>query len=204
MCGFVAPPAKFQDPDVDTAKQLDLRGQDDGNVGSGTVQGLEDATHDLDGDGLDDNTGEPIDDQDALQAGADDAQPLLACPSCGYEVEAGEPTSTNTADPQAGDVGAGPAEGDLCPNCAKAPLMSGTELSEVDPGMDPNADPEADPNADPDAEGDARPFGEDDGQEPDDDSDPDGHSDFADGSDDSDDDQDDAGPVQQKKRPVKR
>lgn len=176
VCGFVAPPSKFDDPDVDMHKQLDLR-QDDA-PGGGDVNDLNADINDADGDGLDDNTGEPITDED--EAGADDVQPVLTCPACGTEFEAGHPVSTNTADPQAGNAGAdGPAEGDLCPACGKALLETGTQLAEQgeappEDGEDvpdpedaqAQADPDVDPDADPRDDSGGKPF-------PPDDSDPD-------------------------------
>lgn len=143
MCGFVAPPSKFGDPDVDMHKKLDLR-QDQAPDGMDVSQ-LNADVNDADGDGLDDNTGEPVDDE---QAGSMDQQPLLECPNCGYQAEAAHPTSISTADPQVGSDAAaegdpdGPAEGDLCPACGKGLMESGTQLAEE------GADPEADPNAD--------------------------------------------------------
>lgn len=185
VCGFVAPPDKFGDPDVDMHKKLDLRNNDD--LDGGDVADLNADTNDRDGDGFDDNTGEPITDED--QAGADDVQPMLSCPSCGYEVEAGEPVSTNTADPTMGDAGAGPAAGDLCPNCGKAPLESPGELTEegmpapedaeqdpaeLDAELDAEENPEQDPNAIPDNDDEApgeKPFADDGDEEEDDEED---------------------------------
>jgi predicted RNA-binding Zn-ribbon protein involved in translation (DUF1610 family) len=122
VCGFVAPPDKFQDPDVDMHKQLDLRGN--GDLDSGDVPGLNADINDADGDGLDDNTGEPIGDQ----------QPMLTCPNCGYEVVGGEPQTVSTEDDVMGDASEaspdGPAAGDPCPNCGEAPLMSPEEMAE--------------------------------------------------------------------------
>jgi hypothetical protein len=146
VCGFVAPPDKFQDPDVDMHKQLDLRNNSD--LDAGDVAGLNADTNDRDGDGFDDNTGEPIDEEEA--GAMDDTVPLLVCPNCGFEAEAAPPVSVSTAAPEGmapADEGLGAAEGDLCPNCGKAPLMGPDEQAEM--GMAPAG--EQDPNADPDA-----------------------------------------------------
>lgn len=207
VCGFVAPPDKFQDPDVDLHKQLDLRNNSD--LDGGDVADLNADTNDRDGDGLDDHTGEPIHAED--EAGADDAQPMLACPNCGYEVEAAEPQSVDTAegDPElramdgqqedeALDQQAATGEaaaGDLCPNCGKAPLMSPDELAEAtgapsgdDP--DPDAAPEQD---DPEMEDRGSPFPskDDDSDDADDSGDKDGDDDPPDSDDDRDQDSDD-------------
>lgn len=151
VCGFVAPPSKFQDPDVDLHKQLDLR--QDQAPGAQDVNDLNADLNDRDQDGLDDNTGQPIGDENAM--GADDAQPVLACPACGYEVPAGEPQTVDTADAVPGPGGAaptGPAEGDLCPNCGQAPLETPNDLAEMGLGQqDPNADPDAAPPAEDEA-----------------------------------------------------
>lgn len=152
----MAPPDKFQDPDVDMHKRLDLRNNSD--LDGGDVPGLNADTNDRDGDGFDDNTGEPIDEEDSL--GADDMQPMLVCPNCGFQVEAGEPTTVDTADPMGANSDAGgPAEGDLCPNCGAAPLESSTDMAQMgedtaDPDVDADAvpDPDVDPDADPHAE----------------------------------------------------
>lgn len=217
VCGFIAPPAKFQDPDVDAHKQMDLRGNDqlDGN----DVQGLEQSINDADRDGLDDNTGLPVNDQTANEEGTLDQQPQLQCSNCGETFEAGHPVSTNTAAPQGGDAAPdGPADGDLCPACGQGLLESGTELAEQ--GADPQADPNAIPDEDPD------PHADEEGMSTDQDGDgiPDAEDPDADGDeiadkdesgydpdfpDDDEDEEDpdsdeDAGPVRKAKPPFKR
>lgn len=153
----MAPPDKFQDPNVDMAKQVDLRAKDDGSLEGSDVPGLNAQTNDADGDGLDDNTGLPVDGQ---QPGADQA-PLLTCPNCGFEAEATPPVSVNTdvpegmpaEEPQLGedpmnDAAApeGAVEGDLCPACGKAPLEGADELAamgETPPMADGEPDAES-------------------------------------------------------------
>lgn len=170
VCGFVAPPKQFQDPNVDLHKQLDLRQQQQ-NMAPGAMP---------------QSPG-----QAAVPGGMD---PTLTCPNCGFETSATPPESVDTADPQGmpsndpqqpdaeqldaeqGDVEdldaqegepqegdptqdpedpenqlqdepteAPAAEGDLCPNCGKAPLESANVLEETG-GMPPNSDgiPDAD------------------------------------------------------------
>jgi rubrerythrin len=148
VCGFVQPPKQFQDPDLDKARQVDLR-KDNADLDGTDVTDLEAQTNDRDRDGLDDVTGEPIGDEDAAeQAGAFDEQPLLVCPACESEFEASEPQSINTRDPQAGsDSLAGPEEGDVCPACGKAELLSGSEMQEL---MDAEQPTTGAPDAKPD------------------------------------------------------
>jgi hypothetical protein len=219
VCGFIAPPAKFQDPDVDAHKNMDLRDND--QLHGGDVQGLEQSINDADRDGLDDNTGLPVDDQIADEEGALDQQPQLQCSNCGATFDAGHPVSTNTAAPQGGDTASdGPSDGDLCPACGKGLLESGTELAEQggDPEADPNAVPDEDPDPHADEEGmstDEDKDGIPDAEDPDADGDGipdkdeygDAPSDSADQDDDEDDDPDsdeDAGPVRKPKPPFKR
>lgn len=135
VCGFVAPPPQFQDPDLDVAKQMDLRQGDD--LGATDVNALEQQTNDRDGDGLDDKTGEPV---GAEEEGLLDEQPVLSCSNCGAEFPAGEPQTTDTRDPQAGDMGAGPAEGDVCPECGKGELLDGEQMMAEEEGVAPEED----------------------------------------------------------------
>lgn len=153
MCGFISPPDRFKDPDVDAHKQLDPRAngnlQGDDDLNAGDINGLEQSTSDQNRDGLDDATGEPVDANVADEEGAADQQPLLQCSNCGTQFEAGHPMSTDTADPQMGDEGAdGPADGDVCPACGKGVLESGSELAEQ--GMPAEGGDEAVPDEDPD------------------------------------------------------
>lgn len=168
VCGFVQPPKQFQDPDLGVAKQMDLR-KDEGDVAPGSLGEMEDDVNDQDRDGFDDKTGLPVDGE---EEGMLDEQPLLACNACGTEFPAGEPMTVDTRDPQAGDLGEGPAEGDVCPACGKGQLLSGDEeMAAEEEGMmappgeqDPEADPDAAPEdeeRDPDAEGES-PFPSDD------------------------------------------
>lgn len=148
VCNFVQPPKRFQDPDLDKARQVDLR-KNDGDLDGTDVTDLNAQTNDRDGDGLDDVTGEPVGEEE--QEGAFDEQPMLVCPACETQFEAGEPQTINTSDPQAGSDSLGqPEAGDVCPACGKAELMTGQEMQEmVDaenpvPGEDPEQDSEDD------------------------------------------------------------
>ena len=65
-------------------------------------------------------------------------QPDLICDNCGTAFDAGQPQTTNTLDPEAGDRGDGPAEGDVCPECGAGELVPPDVLegdqNEEDPG----------------------------------------------------------------------
>lgn len=195
VCSFVQPPKQFQDPDLDKARQVDLR-KNDGDLDGTDVTDLNAQTNDRDGDGLDDVTGEPVGEEE--QEGAFDEQPSLVCPACETEFEAGEPQTINTRDPQAGSDSLGqPEAGDVCPACGKAELMTGQEMQEmIDaenavPGEEPEQDLEGD-SADL-AFGRPDPSSEDEDEE----QDPDEESD-------EDDEDPDGPPVKQKGSPFKR
>lgn len=198
VCGFVQPPAQFRDPDLDVAKQMDLR-KGDGDLGGGDVPGLDADTNDRDRDGLDDVTGEPVGDAGnaAAQEGAFDEQPLLVCPNCGTEFEAGEPQTINTRDPQAGADSLGqPEAGDVCPACGKAELMTGTELEELQAAEEAGVEPGQDPSVPGDEDSEDLPFGQrpDSGDEPDEEE----------GDENPDEEEDSQKPVKQKGSPFKR
>ena len=107
VCGWEAPPKMFADPDLEMAKQVDLR-----------KDVLDPTGTDPDGTGVGDFADESA---GGLEVGED--QPDLVCTNCGTEFEAGQPQTTNTDDPEAGDRGEGPAEGDPCPNCGVGELV---------------------------------------------------------------------------------
>jgi hypothetical protein len=233
-CGFIAPPSMFQDPDLDKAKQLDLRGdqqeapgqfgvtdpdafpelppvdpevvdqeggvptgeeeeqdpeaaedaeEEDSARVEGEVRSLDDGDtgdeeeptdpEEVDEDG---NIGGPTDPEAAdthvnqggepftpgpnaptpeepLEPGEDQAAeeeeqaaeeqgaeaqvgeggpgyagdevPDLFCPACGFGADSAHPTTTPSDPTAPANAGDGAAEGDVCPNCQKATLMSG-------------------------------------------------------------------------------
>jgi hypothetical protein len=209
VCGFVAPPKEFQDPDLELARKVDLR-KNNLDLDGTDVTDLEDAVNDQDRDGFDDKTGEPMD----AESGVMDEQPMLTCSNCGTEFEAGEPVTTNTQDPQAGDRGNGFAEGDVCPVCGKGELLDPDQLGMVDaedssgaPGAESSAqepapeDDEAGIEDEDDGSEEDSPFG----KRPDTDKDPDDDGDVDDGSEkDTDDDSDELnGPAKKKPNPFK-
>lgn len=102
VCGYVAPPSPFNDPNLDKAKQIDLRQE----------QQAYDQTQ--------------IPDPD--RAMADESGGTLICPACGTQFPQEPPESVDT-DEAAPDVaageseeGMGAAEGDLCPVCGEGVL----------------------------------------------------------------------------------
>jgi hypothetical protein len=191
VCGFVAPPKMFQDPDLDKAKQIDLRQQqqdyDDSIVPDPNDPGM-------------------------------DVQPDLVCDNCGTEFGGAEPTTVDTDDPQAGsdpmassdpmtqqegmEGGGEAAEGDVCPACGKGVLVPAQDAEGAygEQGAPPEGDEDQDGDGVPDDEEQAPPGKDDPGPvDPRDLADPDD-----DGDDDSDPDKDtddDAG--DDKKKPVK-
>ena len=195
VCGFVQPPQQFRDPDLDKARQVDLR-KNDGDLNGTDVSDLEAQTNDRDRDGLDDMTGEPIDAEE--QDGDFDAQPGLICPACETEFEAGEPQTINTRDPQAGsDSLGGPEAGDVCPACGKAELITGQEMEELMGAEEPTAGlADAAPEAPEDEEPEDQPFG----RRPDDSEADDEESD----EESEEDDEDSEKPVKPKGSPFKR
>lgn len=140
VCGFIAPPKEFQDPDTSVARQLDLR-KDDADLDGTDVGQLNDSINDVDRDGVDDQTGELMNEDQG------DVQPGLVCPACGTEFEAGEPLTTNMDNPQAGATGDGPAEGDVCPVCAKGLLEEPQALGMQDPDDEESGAQAAKPSA---------------------------------------------------------
>jgi hypothetical protein len=167
VCGFVAPPKEFQDPDLEMAKRVDLR-KDVSDLNGADVSDLNEDLNDVDKDGLDDETGEPVD-----GTGPGDVQPTLVCNNCGTEFEAGEPITTDTRDPQAGDAGLGPDEGDVCPACGKGILEAPNDL-DVSPQDDQNRSEPEDP--DPSAQQ-TPPFSRDRGEEDEDENEQNGQPD---------------------------
>lgn len=68
-----------------------------------------------------------------------DGTPDLLCPACGFQADASQPTST-PADPNApAAVGDGMLEGDVCPNCGKATLMSVGQIEQMEQMQPPAA-----------------------------------------------------------------
>lgn len=122
VCGYVAPPSPFNDPDLSKAKAIDLR-QD---------QQAYDATQVTDPD----------------RALATEQGGTLICPVCGTEFPQEPPESVDT-DEAAPDVaageseeGMGAAEGDLCPACGEG-VLEAEDTLEDDAAAEGEVDPEA-------------------------------------------------------------
>lgn len=146
VCGYVAPPRPFGDPDVDTAKSKDIR-----------KQVLDSADGTADPNDPDQQLGNQIGDPGELQDQADDAQaqgvsPAITCTNCGTGII---PTPAKSE----GDTPPYPAEGDVCPVCKKGELLSQSDPDE-DADQDGVPDEEEDAEIDPDAGNDPNvPFG---------------------------------------------
>lgn len=136
ICGWEAPPKMFGDPDLEMAKQVDLRKQVVDPTGANP-----------DGTGVGDFA-----DESAGGPEVGEEVPDLVCDNCGTEYEAGQPQTTNTEDPEAGDRGEGPAEGDVCPTCGQGSLVPAQEM-EGDDEENPQGPLDVSPTDDVDAQG---------------------------------------------------
>jgi hypothetical protein len=181
ICGFIAPPAMFRDPDLDMAKQVDLRGGQNPDVGPGQMDpdepggGLIDPSQlgpgqmpgEMPGQmpGMQGTPEEQLQHPDQLNPNGEvgepgtpgDGVPDLFCPACGEGVDAGQPLSQPADDPNAAPAAAGPEEGMPCPNCGQATLLSPGDMEQAGL-MAPEELPEGQeggevPEGDPNAEG---------------------------------------------------
>lgn len=160
ICGFVAPPAMFRDPDLDMAKQVDLRQeqQDDNTIAPGQMNPDEPGGGLIDPSQLGDQpVGSFQDAQNQLQhpdqlvpdgvptqppGTPGDGVPDLFCPACGYSMDAGTPMTTTTDNPEAPSA-EGPEEGMPCPNCGQATMLSISDAEQgglLSPDQLPGAD----------------------------------------------------------------
>jgi hypothetical protein len=147
ICGYVAPPSPFKDPDLGMASRIDLRHQQD----------QFDQSMMTDPDRM----------AEQEQGGT------LICNNCGTEFPQ-EPPETVDTDEAAPDVsaeetelGEGAAEGDICPACEQGTLVAQDVVADEE-AQDGEIDPDEE---DPDAQGEGNPFG---GADPDEDEDQDG------------------------------
>lgn len=146
ICGYVAPPSPFKDPDLGMASRIDLRDQQDQ---------------------FDESMMADPDRMAEQQEGG-----TLICNNCGTEFPQ-EPPETVDTDEAAPDVsaeeteeGEGATEGDICPACENGQLVAQDTVADEDA-----QEGVIDPEEDPDAEGEGNPFG---GADPDADDDQDG------------------------------
>jgi 8-oxo-dGTP pyrophosphatase MutT (NUDIX family)/GNAT superfamily N-acetyltransferase len=122
VCNYIQPPPMFQDPDTGVARQMDMQKVpfDQGMVGPNgePVQGPPGDPTALEPQPMDDVPGEPGDEI------AD-----LFCPSCGFSADTQEPMTDN--DPSMPAQEEGLVEGDVCPNCGQATLLSANDVGEM-------------------------------------------------------------------------
>lgn len=107
VCGFVAPPKVFQDPDLEKARKIDLRQQES-------------------------DFNEAYDPKATSEAEGQ----MLVCSNCGEEFPVGEATTVTTEEPedeQMGEDVAGMDEGDVCPACGKG-VLEAAEMPEEELG----------------------------------------------------------------------
>lgn len=116
ICGYVAPPRPFGDPDTDSAKNNDMR-KDVLDSADGTAD-----PNDPDQQ-LGNQIGDPeeLDDQEQ-EASLTGTTPPITCTNC--------QTTITPAPAQTGGEPPYPAEGDVCPVCKKGELLSDQDPSE--------------------------------------------------------------------------
>jgi hypothetical protein len=121
VCGYVAPPRPFGDPNTDIAQQKDIRKQ--------VLDGTEADPNDPDQQ-LGQQQGDPEelqDQQEEAAAGMDPQLQTLTCNVCGTGIQPAAPTSESDGEPPY------PAEGDVCPVCKKGQLLGDQDESVEDP-----------------------------------------------------------------------
>ena len=142
ICGYVAPPRPFGDPDTDAAKDQDMR-----------KEVLDSADNTADPNDPDQQLGnqvgnpEELDDQ-AADAEAEGTVPALTCTNCGVGIQPAPATTDNGEPPY-------PSEGDACPVCNKGELTAaegdegtGEEGDDTGEGVPDNEEEEGDSNGD--------------------------------------------------------
>lgn len=177
ICGYVAPPSPFNDPDLDMASKIDLREQQE-EFGNSQIPNAERMTEQSTG---------------------------LICDNCGTEFPEEPAETVDTDEPAPGvaleetEAGEGAAEGDVCPACGKGVLESQADLEEE--GIEPDSGEEDEGPQWREDEGDEEeppgvPVKSSDGQPADDDEDDD--------EDDEDEDEEDDQPVSKDRSKTKR
>jgi 8-oxo-dGTP pyrophosphatase MutT (NUDIX family) len=122
VCHFVMPPAMFMDPDTSVAGQMDLKKDqfDQGAVGPDgqPLQGV---------DGIDPNDPNGGDGPMQQMPGTpEDGIADLFCPGCGFSADASAPMTND--DPAMPAEGQGLVEGDICPQCGQATMLSPNDV----------------------------------------------------------------------------
>ncbi len=124
VCHFIQPPSMFTDPDTGVAKQMDLRKDqfDQGMVGPDgqPIQGIPDGT----GDPNLPNGMDP--EMQGLPGMPGDQVADLFCPACGFSADTQQPMTNN--DPSAPSEQQGLLEGDVCPQCGQATMLSPNDV----------------------------------------------------------------------------
>ena len=141
VCGYIAPPKAFGDPDVEKAKQLDSLKQD-----------IEDQNAEVDPSRKGAPMGDDIQRQEDVLEGDDTQSPWLECSNCGTQLR---PATPQTSDGNVADDAAatGPTEGDICPVCQKGQLVSsGQSEDEDDNGVEDDQEEQPDDEDDGDEE----------------------------------------------------
>lgn len=188
VCNFIQPPAMFTDPDTGVARQMDLR------------KDVMDQQQQIGPDGQPIPGQEGVDPNDpngqnqpmeGLPGQAGDQIADLFCPACGFSADTQEPMTNN--DPSMPSEQQGLQEGDVCPNCGQATMLSPNDVGamggEVPQEIADDADADGMPDdQEPDVDEDGIP----DDQEPDEDQD--GRPDDSEDDEDQDEVPDDADP----------
>lgn len=145
VCNFVQPPAMFTDPDTSVARQMDLKkdtldqqsqvGPDGQPIpGQGDVD-----PNDPNGEN------QPMTDMPGMPG---DQIADLFCPACGFSADTQEPMTNN--DPSMPSEQQGLQEGDVCPNCGQATMLSPNDVGELGGEVPQEVADDADANGIPD------------------------------------------------------
>lgn len=126
VCNFIQPPAMFTDPDTGVAKQMDLKKDtldQQSQVGpDGQPIPGQDEVDPNDPNG----ENQPMTDMPGM---AEDQIADLFCPACGFSADTQEPMTNN--DPSMPPEQQGLMEGDVCPNCGQATMLSPNDVGEM-------------------------------------------------------------------------
>jgi hypothetical protein len=138
VCGYVAPPKPFGDPNTDIARANDLRKQVLDGDEADPMQNEEMGNQQGD-------PGELEEQQEDAEAGLDDSLGMLTCNNCGTGVQPAAPASDGGEPPY-------PADGDVCPVCKKGQLLSDSDedSEEGDEDQDKDGIPDKDEDEDQD------------------------------------------------------
>lgn len=123
VCNFIQPPAMFQDPDTGVASQMNLEKVpfDQGMVGPNGEP--------VQGPPGDPTALEPQSMEEGVPGQPGDEIADLFCPACGFSADTQEPMTDN--DPSMPAQQEGLVEGDVCPNCGNATMLSGNDVGEM-------------------------------------------------------------------------